>query len=325
MIKGFKTINLLLILITIVAGGWLVNIWSDPVEIPTLKGAEIKTPPEVATEAVIPLPFHYNVIVNKNLFRSSRKRYVAKVKPPLPPPPPAPTPAPPPPPKRPIPKFSLYGTIILKDKDDMAIISTNMQNRKPVTYHNGDEIEEGFVLKEIHSNKVVLERAEDKEVVEVSFKAPSLSTARPGTRSPASRPRPPMRRRENRRNNLGTPVMPFPEPIPPPPISGMGLPQLPPQFSGSQGKTTDTNKVLRGTSSTTFLPNEEPTFTYQTTTSQSSDNTENGTTDTDNGDDTSPSPPTDTSGETTQGGDGDIPSPSQEGSPEEMPPSLPTN
>ncbi|MFQ5901325.1 MAG: hypothetical protein ACE5IH_07195 [Thermodesulfobacteriota bacterium] len=333
MIKGLKTANLILVLVAIAMGAWLVDTWSAPVEIPTLNNTEGKAASEVITEDAIPISSYYNVIIEKDLFRPSRKKYIAKIvlpPPPPPPPPPPSPPPPPPPPKRPVPKFTLYGTVILEDKDDVAIISTNMQNRKPSFFKVGDEVEEGFVLKEIHKNKVILAREEDEERTEVSFKPPSMAApTRPERRQPRRRPRPPTGRRRGDRSGIGQEPLNIPIPEFNPPLFGRTTSPSNQEPSTAPSKphdeTQSSSKVPRGGASTTLpSPSGSPPTTSTTTSptsTQPSDNTNNDSSDSDS--DASPSLPSEGTGETSQG-EGDIPSPPTDDA-DELPPPIPSS
>lgn len=93
----------------------------------------------------------YAVIVEKDVFRETRRKTTPKpvqIAKPVPPPPP-----PPPPPKRPPPRLTLFGTIIMAD-GNKAIIDYNGRRNY---FGIGDNIED-FVITEIGANEVFLER-----------------------------------------------------------------------------------------------------------------------------------------------------------------------
>lgn len=93
----------------------------------------------------------YDIIVEKDIFRESRRRFMAK---PASPPPVKAALPPAPPLKTPPPKLALIGTVVLED-GNAAIID---YGGKPAYYKVGESIEE-FVIREIDMNNVLLERA----------------------------------------------------------------------------------------------------------------------------------------------------------------------
>lgn len=110
----------------------------------------------------------YGVIVEKDIFSPTRRKYA-------PPPPPRPQPPrpqivlpPPPPPKRPPPKLSLTGTVLLND-GEAALLE---YGGKSSHYMLGDNIE-GFIVTDIRKDSVVLER--DGEALKVEMTPSNLS------------------------------------------------------------------------------------------------------------------------------------------------------
>lgn len=112
----------------------------------------------------------YSVIVEKDLFRPARQKYVP------PPPKPAPKPfVPPPPPPKPPPRLTLIGTVLLDD-GEAAIMDYPGGGQKSSYYRVGDEIE-GFVVTEIRKDSVLLKRGD--ETLKVVMNQPPSSSLPP--------------------------------------------------------------------------------------------------------------------------------------------------
>lgn len=92
----------------------------------------------------------YEIIIEKDLFKKTRRKFIPK---PAPPVKVAATPPPVPTPRKPPPKLILLGTVLLEN-GNAAIIE---YGGKSAYYRVGESIEE-FAIKEIESNHVLLER-----------------------------------------------------------------------------------------------------------------------------------------------------------------------
>lgn len=146
---------------------WAVVLWGS---LPGLPKANEKSTGKAAQneKSVFPAAFHYNVIVEKDLFRPSRQKFVMQPKPK----PPVVVVAPAPPPPKPPPRLNLIGTILLAN-EETAVIEYAGSGQKSSYYKVGDSIED-FVIKEIHENMVLLERSGEvlKVVMNPSTTAP---------------------------------------------------------------------------------------------------------------------------------------------------------
>lgn len=122
-------------------------LWQPVYEEGNSSSTEVKTAPRSAKVSE-PQRADYDVISSRDLFRPGRQMYVAPPKPQ-----PAPAPPPPPPPPKPVPRLALVGTVI-RDDGQAAIMD---YNGKSSYYKVGDDIE-GFVIKSIRKDTVVLQR-----------------------------------------------------------------------------------------------------------------------------------------------------------------------
>lgn len=114
----------------------------------------------------------YTVIVERDLFKESRRKFIPR--PVLPPPVVAATPPPVPVevPRKPPPRLSLIGTVLL-DNTNAAIIE---YGGRPATYKIGDSIDD-FVIKIINPDYVLMDR--DGETLRVGI-SPASPAGREG-------------------------------------------------------------------------------------------------------------------------------------------------
>ena len=151
--------------------------------------------PEVKASKNIERPEHrradYDVIAERDLFRPGRRMYVAPPKPQ-----PKPVAAPQPLPK-PAPRLALVGTVI-RDEGQAAIMD---YNGKSSYYRVGDSIE-GFIIRDIRKDSVLLER--EGETLRVGApgsvparqampNSPASKTTPTGQRAPVITPMPSVR------------------------------------------------------------------------------------------------------------------------------------
>lgn len=169
-------------------------LWQPAYEEDNSSSPEVKTAARSA-QASEPARADYDVISSKDLFRPGRQMYVAP-----PPPPPKLAPPPPPPPPKPVPRLALIGTVI-RDDGQSAIMD---YNGKSSYYKVGDDIE-GFIIKSIRKDTVVLER--EGEILRIGGGAagastpnwlnlpnsPATKTTPAGQRAPVVTPLPPAR------------------------------------------------------------------------------------------------------------------------------------
>ncbi|MBI1912593.1 MAG: hypothetical protein HYS21_11410 [Deltaproteobacteria bacterium] len=177
-----KEINIALMLSAALLSIWLVKIWTDNISIDSLKegvsARHLKDPGVKALPAVT----YYNVISERDLFRPQRVKLEAKPKPIQKPviafvPPP---PAPPPPPR-----LTLVGTVLL-DTGTAAIMENMGTSRGPIYYRVGDQVE-GYVIKKIYKDIVLLEKG--TEVLRVAMSHSGQGTQRQVNTAPvANRP-----------------------------------------------------------------------------------------------------------------------------------------
>ncbi len=148
-----RGLNGALLAICVFLIAWLGAIWLKP--LPDFDDISINAGPEKKAvskkEPVKVSQVSYDVIVEKDLFKESRRKFVPK---PAPPPvKPVTQPEPPPPPKRPPPGLVLIGTILMDDERKAIIEHGGKRNY----YAVGDMIEE-FMINEIGSGQVLLDR-----------------------------------------------------------------------------------------------------------------------------------------------------------------------
>ncbi|CAG1065977.1 hypothetical protein BAC1_01574 [uncultured bacterium] len=144
-----RVLNVALLAVCVFLAVWLGAIWLKPV--PDFDDISIEKKAVSKKEPVKVSQVSYDVIVEKDLFKESRRKFIPK---PAPPPvKPAPPPEPPPPPKRPPPGLVLIGTILMDDERKAIIEHGGKRNY----YAVGDIIEE-FVINEIGPGQVLLDR-----------------------------------------------------------------------------------------------------------------------------------------------------------------------
>lgn len=146
---------------------WAVHVWTRPVLDEPVEDASSVARRSAAEEASVPGEKDYSILDAKDPFGPLRVKAAAKPKPVAPtvvallPPPP-----PPPPPPKPVPKFVLVGTVLL-GRDSTAIITYPGGARE--SYKTGAVVE-GFVIKQIKSDSVFLER--DGQTIRVFITEP---------------------------------------------------------------------------------------------------------------------------------------------------------
>ncbi|MFI5305429.1 MAG: hypothetical protein ACHQYP_11635 [Nitrospiria bacterium] len=153
--KGiYRPLNLILVLIIAGFSILLVNIWRNLPEVPTLAIKPIGRASSGSQAREILSASAYQMMVDNDVFRPSRQKYVPIPKPKAKPKSQLALPAPPPP--KPVPKLALIGTVLLDD-GEAAIIENMGSGRKTANYKLGDNIE-GFIVKEIQKEMVLLDR-----------------------------------------------------------------------------------------------------------------------------------------------------------------------
>lgn len=164
----YRPINIALAAAAALLCVWAVALWGTSTALS--KPTESRGKKALVNEKKsLPASSYYNVIVEKDLFRPARQKFVVK---PKPKPPVAVVIAPAPPPPKPPPRLNLIGTILL-DNEERAVIEYAGSGQKSSYYKVGDSIED-FVIKEIHENLVLLERSGEvlKVVMNPSTSAP---------------------------------------------------------------------------------------------------------------------------------------------------------
>lgn len=186
--------GLFAVAIAIAAVLFIRVLWQPVYEEDNSSAPDVKTA-ERGAQTSEPQRADYDVISSRDLFRPGRQMYVAPPKPQ-----PKPAPPPPPPPPKPVPRLALVGTII-RDDGQAAIMD---YNGKSSYYKVGDNIE-GFVIKSIRKDTVVLDR--EGEILRIGGGAagastpnwqnlpnsPATKTTPAGQRAPVITPLPPAR------------------------------------------------------------------------------------------------------------------------------------
>lgn len=145
---------------------WAVHVWTRPVLDEMVDDDSSVASRAAAEESSAPGKKDYSILDAKDPFGPLRVKVVAKPKPVAPPVVALPPPPPPPPPPKPVPKFVLVGTVLL-GRDSTAIITYPGGARE--SYKTGAVVE-GFVIKQIKSDSVFLER--DGQVIRVFITEP---------------------------------------------------------------------------------------------------------------------------------------------------------
>ncbi|MBI5236989.1 MAG: hypothetical protein HY887_01010 [Deltaproteobacteria bacterium] len=157
-----RLLNALLAAAAVTAAVWLLKALWQPVYAQDDAGKKTVKAAKPDAGWASPSRSAYGVIVENDLFRPARQKYVAPPKPVH-----KPFVAPPPPPKPP-PKLTLMGTVLL-DNGEAAIMDYQGGGQNSSYYRIGDNIE-GFVIKEIRKDSVLLER--DAESLKVVMQIP---------------------------------------------------------------------------------------------------------------------------------------------------------
>lgn len=160
---------------------WTITIWAAFPELPAIDESSRKKLGEYKTAQVPPLSA-FNVMVESNLFSPYRGyggltiAKAVKVET-------SPKKIEPVQQKTPPPKLTLIGTILVGNSKKAVLSSENFGKRN-ASYKMGDDIE-GFVIKKIDSDKVLLER--EDEILEITMKGSSFlkSVQRPSLITPA--------------------------------------------------------------------------------------------------------------------------------------------
>jgi type II secretory pathway component PulC len=148
-------LNILLISTIVFFFVWLVALWVQPGRIPSFEAESQGQMPGIFTEKKIPVISTYNVIVDKDIFSSSRRKFTAHADSKSA--------------KRTIPKapsLILLGTVILDDYR-AAMISYKNSKESAKYYQVGNSIE-GFVIKNITKDSVLIRRGNETITVEMN-------------------------------------------------------------------------------------------------------------------------------------------------------------
>ncbi len=150
----FRIVNMFLALFCAAIAIWVLWLWLQPKESPSLSAEETTSRPAVKEVAKIELKRAdaYYVIESKDLFRSSRRKYVPPSRPK-----PVKVAAPPPPAPPPAPKLTLVGTLFLDD--GWAALVAYAGNA--ATYYKVGDTLRDFTVKEISKNYIVINRGDE--------------------------------------------------------------------------------------------------------------------------------------------------------------------
>ena len=182
---GYRLTSIMLVAAAVFFCVWIVVLWGSLPGLP--KTNEKSTGKASKNEKnVIPAVSYYNVIVEKDLFRPARQKFVMRPRPK----PPVAVVAPPPP--KPPPRLTLIGTILL-DNEETAVLEYAGSGHRSAYYKVGDKIED-FVITEIHENTVLLERSGEvlKVVMNPLTSASPQPLQQPNVPGPAVVQPPPM-------------------------------------------------------------------------------------------------------------------------------------
>lgn len=172
----FRSLDGLLAAATVIAAVLFLKVLWQPVYVRENASAPAPKVEKKSAQRQLPARSEYDVIAENDLFRQSRHKYAA---PPKPLPKPVVVPAAPP---KPPPKLTLIGTVI-RDEGKAAIMD---YAGKSSYYRAGDDIE-GFVVKDIRKDSVLLEREGETLWVGMSQGPPSW---RSSPNSPAAKDTP---------------------------------------------------------------------------------------------------------------------------------------
>jgi len=169
--KNARALNIILIVTGIALFALTVSIWMRPAIAPYESPARSVRKHNVSGVLIPPNRSAYNIIVNNDIFRASRKRYVA--------------PKEAMPPRNTaragrltqLPSLTLLGTVILHEST-AAIISLRGKENDAKFYMLGDTIE-GFTIKKIDKDSVLLKNG--TQVITLPLSRPNEATARGAT------------------------------------------------------------------------------------------------------------------------------------------------
>lgn len=145
-----KLLNALLIVLVIFLLAWTATIWMKPAAAPSLTAVRPEKAPRDYVGKKLPGRASYNLIAKKDLFRASRRAYVA---------PPKPKAVKKVVRKKPVlkaPSLTLLGTVILDD-GKAAMMSFRGRENDAKFYKVGDKVG-GFTIKKIDEESVLLKR-----------------------------------------------------------------------------------------------------------------------------------------------------------------------
>lgn len=166
----WRAIILFLAVLTVILLIWLASLWSRPFAMPSNiagRSAGMVVGKESLTKK-LQGGSAYNIIVDRDIFSPTRQKYVR-------PEPPKPSkPVPQAQPSKPLPRLSLVGTVLLDDGE--AAMINGGTGRDTSLYKVGDSIE-GFVVKEIQKDMVLLEREGESMIVRMNQSSMSSSEA----------------------------------------------------------------------------------------------------------------------------------------------------
>lgn len=209
--RRYILINLILACLAIFFSYRLYAIWSSPME--EIRPSQKKTKTENGkAEEVKKDISSYQVIVQKDLFRPGRTEFKPVAKSALPPTPPP----------------KLFGILIM-DNNKIAILEDSTTKKKK-NYHIGESMGD-LVVSDIEKDKVILQRGEEKVIVNLravkTISAPSGPRASQQRSAPRSLPlpmqRPPVPPPPGQQPQPAPPAV-FPEEFSevPPPLSEIG-------------------------------------------------------------------------------------------------------
>lgn len=157
--RRYLFISIGLAAIAIVLGVKLFEIWlSAPAEI-SYEDAASKPAERTIPPGQIPSTSDYQAIIEKDIFRPSRTK-----------------PAPAVVDVKALPKFNLYGVIMVGEKK-RAILGSDEPLRKPQSFKIGDVVIEGFTVADILRDRIVLKRG--AEQLEIALKSAFINLPSP--------------------------------------------------------------------------------------------------------------------------------------------------
>jgi len=155
----YLLISIGLAILALVLGIRLFEIWLSAPSVPVQEEMAQKPAERPVPEGLIPPPSDYQSIIEKDIFRPSRTKpvpVIAEVKP--------------------LPRFNLYGVILVGEKK-RAILGSDEPLKKPQSFKIGDAVMEGFEVADILKDRVVLKRGEER--IEVALKTSFINLPSP--------------------------------------------------------------------------------------------------------------------------------------------------